>query len=246
MPRLPRILPSLLILALLVLLSGCRPANRMARHFWQHHMQEFHADDPAFAEGEHPMPGGTIPRDTDGTTTIEIYHFSDYHSHALPDFAEGDPSRGGIARVVGLLETVKATGDNVLAFNGGDTMNLSNPIWSDEYTCTEWSWFNGIVDGMALGNHELDYGPEVFTDCANTITYPIISSGLVYSATMEAVLPEYHVYEVDGVRIGVFAVVGDDYPGIVRAELTPPGTRWLTGDEKLARAAEIVTHLREE
>ncbi|MCB0109176.1 MAG: bifunctional metallophosphatase/5'-nucleotidase, partial [Caldilineaceae bacterium] len=170
--------------------------------------------------------------------------FSDYHSHALPAYAEGDPSRGGIARVIGLIEEAKQDNPNVLAFSGGDMMNLNNPIWSDEYTCTEWSWLNGVVDGMAVGNHEFDYGADTFADCMTNVTYPLISSGLVYSETMESVLPDFRVYTVDGVRIGVFAVVGDDYPRIVRPELIPEGTIWLTGEEKLARAQAIVEHLR--
>lgn len=178
------------------------------------------------------------------TTTIDIYHFSDYHSHALPGFAEGDPSRGGIARVLGLIHEAKADNANVLAFSGGDMMNLNNPIWSDVYTCTEWSWLNGVVDGMALGNHEFDYGAEAFRDCTNRITYPLLSSGLVYSDTLAPYLPEYQVYEVDGVRIGVFAVAGDDFPRIVRPEWLPAGTRWLVGEEKVARATQIVETLR--
>ncbi len=177
-------------------------------------------------------------------TTIDIYHFTDYHSHALPAFAEGDPSRGGIARVLGLFEQAKADSPNVLAFSGGDMMNLNNPIWSDAYTCTEWAWFNHVLDGMTVGNHEFDYGADVFTDCSNRVTYPIFSSGLVYSETMTSYLPDYHVYDVAGVKVGAFAVVGNDYLGIVKAENMPAGTVWLTGQEKLDRAAQIVDILR--
>ncbi|MEZ4866778.1 MAG: 5'-nucleotidase C-terminal domain-containing protein [Caldilineaceae bacterium] len=187
-----------------------------------------------------------ITMQTGAATTIDIYHFSDYHSHALPGFAESEPDRGGVARVIGLLDKVKADNPNVLVFSGGDMMNLSNPIWSDVYTCTEWSWLNGVVDGMALGNHEFDYGADTFGHCANHITYPLLSSGLVYSDTLAPYLPEYEVYEVNGVRIGVFAVAGDDFPRIVRPELIPAGTRWLVGEEKLARAAQIVETLRNE
>lgn len=207
-----------LLLLLLLMLSGCQAAA------------------PEMLQQMSALPAPPA--------TIEIYHFSDYHSHALPAYAEGDPSRGGVARVVGLLERAKTAGDNVLAFSGGDTMNLNNPIWSDAYTCTEWSWFNRLLDGMAVGNHEFDYGPDVFVDCANRITYPIISSGLVYSDTLESYLPEYQVYKIDGVKVGVFAVVGDDYPRIVKPERIPPGTQWLTGDAKLQRAAQIVDTLR--
>ncbi len=180
---------------------------------------------------------------TTDTTTIEIYHFSDYHSHALPGFAEGDRSRGGIARLLGLLAEAKAANPNVLAFSGGDMMNLNNPIWSDVYTCTEWSWLNGTLDAMALGNHEFDYGPEAYSKCYNNTTYPILSSGLVYSDTLAPYLPEYALYTIDDVQVGVFAVAGDDFPRIVRPELIPAGTRWLVGAEKLVRAAEIVDTL---
>jgi len=226
--------PLLLLMLLSVLLVGCRSGDRAMRHLWGH-MHERHLEDG--------MARPQIEEATAGTT-IELYHFSDYHSHALPGFAEGEASRGGIARVIGLLEEVKAGQENVLAFSGGDMMNLNNPIWSDVYTCTEWSWFNGLIDGMALGNHEFDYGADLFTDCTNNITYPLISSGLIYSETQESLLPEYEIYEVEGVRVGVFAVAGDDYPRIVRPELIPAGTRWLVGEEKLARAAEIVETLR--
>ncbi len=226
---------TILIVLLSLLLAGCRPGSRLMRHFSEH-MREHRAEHMA---NQPPLMG-----DTAGSTTIDIYHFSDYHSHALPGFAEGEPDRGGIARVVGLLEEAKATDPNVLVFSGGDMMNLNNPIWSDVYTCTEWSWLNGIVDGMALGNHEFDYGPEAFADCTTNITYPLISSGLIYSETAEAVLPAYEIYAVDGVRVGVFAVAGDDFPRIVRPELIPEGTSWVVGEEKLTRAAQIVETLR--
>jgi len=222
---------TLFVAILTVLLAGCQPGERFFRHL-EEHMAEHHADR---AEARGPFAG---------ETTIELYHFSDYHSHALPAYAEGDPSRGGIARVIGLIENAKATNPNVLAFSGGDMMNLNNPIWSDVYTCTEWSWLNGVIDGMAVGNHEFDYGADTFANCMDNVTYPLISSGLVYSETMEAVLPAYQIYTVDGVRVGVFAVAGNDYPQIVRSELLPEGTRWIVGEEKLTRAAEIVEQLR--
>lgn len=187
-----------------------------------------------------PLPVPVVQES--GPITIEIYHLSDYHSHALPDFAEGEAERGGIAEAIGLLQQVDA--ENVLIFNGGDMMNLNNPIWSDEYTCTEWAWLNNLVDGMALGNHEFDYGPEAFTQCSYDVTYPIISAGLVMSETLTPLLPEYVVYEVGGIKIGAFAVTGNDFPRIVPADLIPAGTRWLTEAEELARVAEIVDILR--
>ncbi len=175
---------------------------------------------------------------------LEIYHMSDYHSHPIPSYAEGDYNRGGIARTIALLKAAKRS-DNVLVLSGGDTINLNNPIWSDAYTCTEWSWFNGILDAMALGNHEFDYGAQVFNNCVNNTTYPVISSGLIFKDTNKSYLPEYQVFEREGLKIGVFAVAGDDFPRIVKPQLLPENTTWLTGTEKIKKASEIVKTLRE-
>ena len=43
-------------------------------------------------------------------------------------------------------------------------INQGSPSWSDKYRCAEWPWLNGIVDAMALGNHDFDYGVNVFND----------------------------------------------------------------------------------
>lgn len=178
---------------------------------------------------------------------LEIYHLSDYHSHAVPSYAEGDSSRGGIARTIGLLKAAqKQYPNNLLIFSGGDTINLNNPIWSDAYNCTEWSWFNNILDGMALGNHEFDYGANSFNECAQRITYPIISSGLVKDEDGQPYLPEYAIYQRAGLKIGVIAVAGDDFPNIVKTQTLPAHTHWRTGSEKLKRVAQLVEKLRKQ
>lgn len=191
------------------------------------------------------LPSSQAQVNKSTSKTLEIYHMSDYHSHALPGYAEGDYSRGGVARAIAYLREAKKRSNNILILSGGDTINLNNPIWSDVYTCTEWSWFNGILDAMALGNHEFDYGPQVFNDCLNHITYPIISSGLVFKDTGKSFLPQYQIYERAGLKIGVFAVAGNDFPSIVKANLLPSNTRWVIGEEKLKQTSEIVKTLRE-
>src|SRR5687767_7241923 len=88
-------------------------------------------------------------------TTVTLLHFSDYHSHALPFYTD-DGERGGIARAIGYLRGEKRRG--ALVFSGGDTINKGSPAWSDRYGCAEWPWLNGVVDAMAFGNHDADYG----------------------------------------------------------------------------------------
>ena len=161
-------------------------------------------------------------------TTVTILHFSDYHSHALP-FHTDQGERGGIARAVAYLRKEKRAG--ALVFNGGDTINKGAPPWSDKYQCAEWPWLNGIVDAMAFGNHDVDYGREAFERCAAAVKYPILS------ANTEG-FRGHATFDVRGVRIGVFALAGKDFARLVQVP--------LEYRDPIAVAREAVRVLRDE
>jgi len=156
-------------------------------------------------------------------TTITLLHFSDYHSHAVPFYSEGQADQAGIARLIAYLQPY-ANDPNALIFSGGDTMNLGTPAWSDKYHCAEWPWFNGIVDAMAYGNHDSDYGPEVFAECRKSIAYPILSANTLDSAGAPVFQPDgktYKVFEAGGVKVGVFALAGPDFERLITPKLRP-------------------------
>lgn len=161
---------------------------------------------------------------------MTLLHFSDYHSHALPFYSEDEEDQGGMARAVAYLKRQKKRG--ALVFNGGDMMNKGAPAWSDKYQCIEWPWLNGIVDAMAFGNHDADYGYEAFRQCQAALQYPILS------ANTEG-FDKYRVFTINGVRIGVFALSGSDFPRLV----PPPELRF---SDSTAAAREVVRRLREE
>lgn len=169
----------------------------------------------------------TLPLCAD--TTVTLLHFSDYHSHALPFYTD-EGERGGIARAIGYLRQQKRAG--ALVFSGGDTINKGAPAWSDKYGCAEWSWLNGIVDAMAFGNHDADYGREAFDRCRAEVAYPILSANT----------PGFRghaVLRAGGARIGVFALAGADFQQLVKV----PG---LTFGDPIAAAREAVRVLRDE
>lgn len=161
-------------------------------------------------------------------TTVTLLHFSDYHSHALPFYTE-QGERGGIARAIAALKREKKSG--ALVFSGGDTINKGAPAWSDKYGCAEWPWLNGIVDAMAFGNHDADYGHEEFDRCRAAIRYPILSANTPG-------FERYRVFTVKGKRIGVFALAGSDFTKLVKT----PG---FTFGDPVAAAREVVRDLRE-
>ncbi|MFZ2493451.1 MAG: metallophosphoesterase, partial [Thermoanaerobaculia bacterium] len=154
---------------------------------------------------------------------VVLLHFSDYHSHAVPFFTERGPSQGGIARAIGYLAREKKQG--ALVFSGGDMMNKGAPSWSDKYGCAEWPWLNGIVDAMALGNHDVDYGMDAFAKCRAAIRYPVLSANTEgFEGT--------RVFAAKGKRIGVFAVAGPDLPRLMK----PSGLNFSDPVEAARRA----------
>lgn len=174
-------------------------------------------------------------------TRVTVLHFSDYHSHARPFYAEGSPHRGGIARAIRYLREEKRRG-NTLVFNGGDMMNAGSPAWSDKYSCAEWPWLNGIVDAMSFGNHDADYGASKFERCRESIDYPILGANVV-DADGKELFKRFVVFETGGVRIGAFAVMGSDFPVLLKPEHSPaPGVRFT---DRIAAARSVVAALRE-
>jgi 5'-nucleotidase len=141
------------------------------------------------------------------TTRVILLHFSDYHSHALPFYSEGREAQGGIARAIGYLRREKQQG--ALVVSGGDMINKGSPAWSDKYRCAEWPWFDGVVDAMALGNHEPDYGIAAMQSCLSSIHFPVLSANTEGFHASQ-------VFVVKGIRVGVFAIAGSDFKTLVK------------------------------
>ena len=161
---------------------------------------------------------------------VTLLHFSDYHSHALPYYAGEEGERGGLARAVAYLRGQRQNG--ALVFSGGDMINKGSPAWSDRYRCAEWPWLNGVVNAMAFGNHDADYGFAEFELCRKSIDYPVLSANTKG-------FRQYVIFDINGVLVGVFAVAGKDFPSLVKAE-------GLEFTDPVVAARETVARLRSE
>ena len=166
-----------------------------------------------------------------GESIVTLLQFSDYHSHAPPFYAGPAGNQGGIARAIGYLRREKRHG--ALIFSGGDMINKGAPAWSDRYRCAEWPWLNGIVDAMAFGNHDADYGVPELARCRKEIRYPLLSANTT-SAVMQ--FERYRVLVSQGHRIGVFAIAGADFRTLVKEP--------FTFSDPVMAAREVVTRLR--
>lgn len=185
------------------------------------------------------LPARTEP------TTVNIVHFSDYHSHAVPFYSEGAHQQAGIARGIAYLQAQRKADPDTLILSGGDTMNKGSPLWSDEYQCAEWAWFNGLVDAMALGNHEFDYGQDTFSRCRATAHYPVLSANYVGADGKALFLVDnkpYLVKIVKGIKLGIFALADSDFDKLIGASHLPSGARFA---DRVETARRTVATLRE-
>lgn len=175
--------------------------------------------------------------------SLKILHFSDYHSSAVVQYDDTGNEFAGIARSIGFLKL--HDDPTTLIFNGGDMMNKGAPAWSDKYRCEEWSWFNGLVDAMALGNHDSDYGPEQLTRCLENINYPLLSANTLGADDKPAFSHKgqsYSIHQVGDIKVGAFALAGSDFTKLIN-DLNAPvfGAKFTS---RVATAHTVVEQLR--
>ena len=142
---------------------------------------------------------------------IDFYCVNDLHGRVLDSAAQP-----GIDEMTTYFEQVKQTDDNVILLSAGD-------MWqgSAESNLTRGQllveWMN-ILDfqGMALGNHEFDWGEAHIEQNAKTAQFPFLAINVFDADTKERVsyCEPSRMVEVDGVQIGLIGAAGDNYSSI--------------------------------
>ncbi|HSV41404.1 MAG TPA: 5'-nucleotidase C-terminal domain-containing protein [Nocardioidaceae bacterium] len=72
------------------------------------------------------------------------------------------------------------------------------------------------LNGTAVGNHEFDKGfADLTGHVADRAAYDILGANVYDKGTTDPALPEYALYDVNGVSVGVIGVVTDETPSLV-------------------------------
>lgn len=210
---------------------------------------------PALDDG--PVGGdetGDTAADTgSGPRRLTILHTNDWQSHMLgfgpnaeytPGTTGDDATVGGLARLATFVEGVRANTEHpVVLYDGGDWMagDLFQLLNTTE--AAELTMFGALqYDAVTIGNHELDWGPDVLgqmislADAAGVVT-PIVASNIVPNAAdpgddqLEAHfssgrIENSRVQVLDnGLRVGLLGILGDEAqsitPAVVPAAFTP-------------------------
>ncbi|SPJ23640.1 bifunctional metallophosphatase/5'-nucleotidase [Palleronia abyssalis] len=178
--------------------------------------------------------------------SITILHTNDFHSRFEPisaydstcseeDNANGD-CFGGWARLVNAIEDAQERNDNTLLVDGGDQFQgtLFYTYYKGELAA---EMMNALgYDGMTVGNHEFDDGPEVLQGFAQSIEFPILMSNADVSnePLLDGVIEKSTVIEKNGERIGLIGLTPQDTD-----ELASPGPNVTFSDPVAAVQAEV-------
>jgi len=178
--------------------------------------------------------------------SLTILHTNDFHARFEPiskydgpcsaeDNTEGK-CFGGSARLVTAIEDARARSNNSILVDGGDQFQGS----------LFYTYYKGKVaaemmnkmgyDGMTVGNHEFDDGPEVLRGFMDAVDFPVLMSNADFSAepALADKLLKSTVIERGGEKIGMIGLTPEDTD-----ELASPGPNISFSDPVAAVQGEV-------
>lgn len=177
-------------------------------------------------------PAQLFPQATD----ITIIHTNDIHSRMLgfspnsdytPFSLNDDETRGGMARIKTIIDTIRNNDENVIMVDAGDFTMGTVFQTLETQTGFQLRLMNQIGwDVAAIGNHEFDFGIDGLTDIITSATLygeipQLLLSNIQFCVSLadddkleslfdDGVISTYHIEEKGGLKVAFFALLGKD------------------------------------
>jgi len=174
---------------------------------------------------------------------VVILHTNDVHSHLEP-FPANDPKfagLGGVERRAAMIKQIRSQEKNVLVLDAGDIFQ-GTPYFNMYGGEAEIKLMSAMgYDASAIGNHDFDGGLDNLAKQLQHATFPLLCANYDFTGTpMEGKTQSYKVFDMDGVKIGVFGL-GIEMAGLVDSRLYGK-TVYL---DPIVKSAEMVKELRD-
>ena len=184
--------------------------------------------------------------------SLTILHTNDVHARFEPISKYDGPCAaedntagecfGGTARMVNAVEAARARSDNTILVDAGDQFQgtLFYTYYKGKLAAEMMNMLG--YDGMTVGNHEFDDGPEVLASFMAAIDFPILMSNADVSGEplLADKLAKSTVIERSGEKIGLIGLTPQDTD-----ELASPGDN-VTFSDPIAAVQEEVDKLTAE
>jgi len=146
------------------------------------------------------------------SATVTLLFTNDVESayDPIPAFWLDDQEMiGGIAEMTTLIDSIRQTEPNVFLFDSGDIFTGALAKLTEGRLAFELMITMGY-DAMAIGNHEFEYGHEIFAWQKNRAPFPVLGANFFYKGTDHPYAQAHTVIERNGIRIGVIGIMGQD------------------------------------
>lgn len=158
-----------------------------------------------FTELERPAP-----RHRHGTRDVTLLFTNDFHSafEPVPAFwLPGSPRLGGAAHLATLVARERALAETAFLLDSGDMFTGTLSKLTDGEALLDMMLVMGY-DAMGVGNHEFDYGWQVFDRGMARVPFPILCCNIRHRASGLRFTRPHTILERNGIRLGVIGVMG--------------------------------------
>lgn len=140
---------------------------------------------------------------------LTILHSNDLHGDFLPKETDGKET-GGLSRLAGYVNKVRAERENVIYAIAGD-MFRGSVIDSEYQGLSTIDLMNNLNPDVAtIGNHEVDYGFAHLLFLEKCAKFPIVNANLFITMNNARVFTPYINIEVGGMRIMFIGILTEE------------------------------------
>ena len=148
---------------------------------------------------------------------LTILHSNDLHGDFLPEETNG-VLVGGVARLSGYVNKIRAEEQNVIYCVAGD-MFRGSVIDSEFLGISTIEIVNMLApDVVTIGNHETDYGLAHLLFLEKCAKFPIINANLHIKTNQARLFKPYHIMEIDGMKILFIGILTEEVMAQTRNE----------------------------
>lgn len=179
-----------------------------------------------------------------GSHELTLLYTNDFHSAFEPIPAywlHGSPRLGGAAHLATLVARERAAAKTSFLLDSGDMFTGTMSHLTHGEALMEMMTLMRY-DAMSAGNHEFDYGWQIFDHAAARVPFPILCCNIRYQGTGIRFTRPYTILERNGTRVGVIGVMG------LRAAhntIMPSKVAELEFTDPVAEAKACVAELRD-